>query len=58
MKIKDIDDLFPFPTPGDRAMTDEEMEALRLRMQACIHWGRAPHTSVRDGCPTHIQLQR
>lgn len=58
MKIEDIDDLLPFPSPGDRAMTDEEMEALRLRMQACIQRARAPHTSVRHVCLTVTPLQR
>lgn len=58
MEIEDIDDLFPFPSPGDRAMTEEEMNALRLRMQACIQRARAPHSGARHLCPNLIQLQR
>ncbi|WP_158282017.1 MULTISPECIES: hypothetical protein [unclassified Azospirillum] len=58
MKIEDIDELFPFPSPGNKAMNDEEMDALRRRMQACIQRARAPHTNVRHVCLTFTPLQR
>lgn len=43
--IRDADEIFPFPTPGRRSMTDMEMDMLRARM---LRRQQAPgvHTSV------------
>lgn len=43
--IHDANEVFPFPTPGTRSMTDVEMDMLRARM---LRRQQAPgvHTSV------------
>ncbi len=43
--IRDADDLFPFPTPGSRPMTDVEMDMLRARMLR-RQQAHGVHTSV------------
>lgn len=46
------DDLFPWPTPGNRSMTRPELEALRLRVRLSVQRALSPSASV-----CHVPLE-
>ncbi len=45
--MEEMDNLFPWPTPGNKPMSQPELDALRLRMRLCVRQPPAASTSVR-----------
>lgn len=44
--MEEMDDLFPWPTPGNKPMSQPELDALRLRMRLCMRQALTASTSA------------